>query len=174
MPTPYLPSQDPDPAKRNQRLLQQQKSYQYDRRDEEDPLSVLALLKEVPTIENFSAQYITERLVASSELLPNMLAAKARAFFDPLDELQDYEDLFTVIPLPAIAKVYQTNDSFAEQRLSGPNPLVIRLLDQNDPRAKILEDIPSFKQDFEPKFDVSKELVNNNIYVTDYTGTVPL
>jgi arachidonate 15-lipoxygenase len=171
MPTPYLPSQDPDPAKRNQRLLQQQKSYQYDRRDEDDPLSVLALLKEVPTIENFSSQYITERLVASSELLPNMLAAKARAFFDPLDELQDYEDLFTVIPLPAVAKVYQTNDSFAEQRLSGPNPLVIRLLDHNDPRARILEDIPSFKQDFEPKFDVLKELGNNNIFVTDYTGT---
>jgi len=167
MPQPYLPQNEPNPAKRNEKLSRKLQAYQYDH----DYLSPLVLLKEVPAVENFSAQYIAERVVATSELVPNLLAAKARSFLDPLDNLQDYEDLFTLLPLPEVAKVYQTNNSFAEQRLSGANPLVIRLLDKDDPRSQILEQIPSFKPDFEPLFNVPKELANGNIYITDYTGT---
>jgi arachidonate 15-lipoxygenase len=80
-------------------------------------------MESVPAAENFSLQYITERLAATAELPANMLAVKVKSFLDPLDELQDYEDFFAIIPLPKIAKVYQTNDAFAEQRLSGANPL---------------------------------------------------
>ena len=167
MPQPYLPQYEPNPAKRNEKLSRKLQAYQYDH----DYLSPLVLLKEVPAVENFSAQYIAERVVATSELVPNLLAARARSFLDPLDNLQDYEDLFTLLPLPEVAKVYQTNNSFAEQRLSGANPLVIRLLDKDDPRSQVLEQIPSFKADFEPLFNVPKELANGNIYITDYTGT---
>lgn len=167
MPQPYLPQNEPNPVKRNDNLSSQLQAYQYDY----DYLSPLVLLKEVPTVENFSAQYIAERVVATAELVPNLLAAKAKSFLDPLDDLQDYEDLFTLLPLPKVAKVYQTNNSFAEQRLSGANPLVICLLDKADPRAKALEQIPSFEADFEPLFDVAKELADGNIYITDYTGT---
>ena len=167
MPQPYLPQNDPDLAKRNDDLRDQQQAYQYDH----DYLSPLVLLKEVPSVENFSAQYIAERVVATAELIPNMLAAKARSFLDPLDDLQDYEDLFNLLPLPEVAKVYQTNNSFAEQRLSGANPLVIRLLSATDPRSQVLHDIASFQADFEPMFDLPQELAAGNIYITDYTGT---
>jgi arachidonate 15-lipoxygenase len=81
-------------------LRDQQQAYQYDH----DYLSPLVLLKEVPSVENFSAQYIAERVVTTAELIPNMLAAKARSFLDPLDDLQDYEDLFNLLPLPEVAK----------------------------------------------------------------------
>lgn len=167
MPQPYLPQNEPDPEKRNGNLSSQQKAYRYDY----EYLKPLVLLKGVPAVENFSAQYIAERVAVTAEIVPNLLAAKAKSFLDRLDELQDYEDLFTLLPLPDVAKVYQTNDSFAEQRLSGANPLVIRLLDKDDKRAKVLEQIPSFKADFEPLFDVPKELADGNIYITDYTGT---
>lgn len=167
MPQPYLPQNDPDLAKRNDDLRDQQQAYQYDH----DYLSPLVLLKEVPSVENFSAQYIAERVVATAELIPNMLAAKARSFLDPLDDLQDYEDLFNLLPLPEVAKVYQTNNSFAEQRLSGANPLVIRLLPATDPRSQVLHDIASFQADFEPMFDLPQELAAGNIYIADYTGT---
>ena len=166
MPRPLLPQNDSD-SLRDDRLNRKQQSYEYDHQY----LPPLVLLKEVPLVENFSAQYIAERVLETSELLPNSLAAKAKSFLDPLDELQDYEDFFTVLPLPEVAKVYQTNDSFAEQRLSGANPLVIRLLDKADPRAKVLQSIPSFDANFEPLFKVSQELDAGNIYVTDYTGT---
>jgi len=167
MSNPYLPQAEPNPTKRNSDLSNQLQSYQYDH----DYLSPLVLLKEVPAVENFSAQYIAERVLATAELVPNLLAAKARSFLDHLDDLQDYEDLFTLLPLPEVAKVYQTNNSFAEQRLSGANPFVIRLLDKDDLRSQVLNQIPSFESDFEPLFDVSKELANGNIYITDYTGT---
>ena len=167
MPQPYLPQDEPNPAKRNDNLSSKLQAYQYDY----GYLPPLVLLKEVPAVENFSAQYIAERVVATSELFPNMLTAKAKSFLDPLDNLQDYEDLFTLLPLPEVAKVYQTNNSFAEQRLSGANPFVIRLLKETDPRSQVLKQIPSFEADFEPLFDVPKELAAGNIYIADYTGT---
>lgn len=166
MPKPLLPQNDINSSQRNNSLSHQQKAYQYDH----TALPPVVLLKEVPAAENFSAQYIAERVLATAELLPNSLAANAKSFLDPLDELQDYEDFFVLLPLPKVAKVYQSNESFAEQRLSGANPLVIRLLKADDLRAKILDQIPSFKPDFEPLFNVSKELATGNIYVADYTG----
>lgn len=164
---PCLPNNESDPQKRNDNLSRKQQAYQYDF----DYLPPLVLLKEIPEVENFSTQYIAERVVATAELVPNMLAAKVKSFLDPLDDIQDYEDFFTLLPLPEVAKVYQTNNSFAEQRLSGANPLVIRQLDKDDPRSQVLQKIPSFEADFEPLFDVPKELEAGNIYITDYTGT---
>jgi len=164
---PYLPKDDPDQQKRSDYLNRQQQAYQLDY----DYLSPLVLLKEIPSVEDFSTQYIAERVFATAELFPNTLAAKARSFLDPLDDLQDYEDLFPLLPLPKVAKVYQTNRSFAEQRLSGANPLVLRLLQPADPRGEVLKKIPSYASDFEPLFNVPKELQDGNIYIADYTGT---
>ena len=169
MPQPYLPQNDPNPAQRNDELSRQFQAYQYDC----EYLPPLVLLAEVPAAENFSARYIAERVIATAELVPNMLGAKVKSFLDPLDTLQDYEDFFTLLPLPAVAKVYETNNSFAEQRLSGANPMVIRRLGKDDPRAEVLKQIPSWKKDFEPLFQVPEELAAGNIYVTDYTGTDP-
>lgn len=160
---PSLPQNDPNKKQRSDYLHLQQKAYQFDY----SSLSPLALLKDVPTVENFSSKYLAERILATSELPANMLAADARAFFDPLDELQDYEDFFTLLPLPQVAKNYQTDRSFAEQRLSGANPMVLRLLDPSDPKAETLEKIASLQ----PLFDLRKELQDKNIYIADYTGT---
>jgi arachidonate 15-lipoxygenase len=169
MPKPYLPQNDPNLAQRIDGLNRQLQAYQYDY----EYLPPLALLAEVPATEHFSARYIAERIAATTELVPNMLGASVKSFLDPLDTLQDYEDFFTLLPLPAVAKVYPTNNSFAEQRLSGANPMVICKLGQDDPRAKVLEQIPSWRKDFEPLFNVAEELAKGNIYVTDYTGTDP-
>jgi arachidonate 15-lipoxygenase len=165
MPKPYLPQNDPKKEERTNGLEDYQYDYEY--------LPPLALLKEVPTVENFSARYIAERVIATAELVPNMLAAKVKSFLDPLDALQDYEDFFTVLPLPEVAKVYETNNSFAEQRLSGANPMVICRLKEGDARAEVLKQIPSWSKEFEPLFQVPEELAAGNIYVTDYTGTDP-
>jgi len=157
-----------DIDKRSQSLIEQRKAYEY--KYDSKPF---VLMKNVPSVESFSPQYIAERVLATAKLVPNMLEVKFKSLFDPLDTLQDYEDFFTVLDLPKVAKVYQTDSSFAEQRLSGANPLVIRLLEKSekDLRWKILEQIPSYQPDFEPMFDVKVELEAGNIYITDYTGT---
>lgn len=160
---PSLPQNDPNKEQRQDYLKRQQKAYLFDF----DALSPLALLKDVPAVEQFSTKYIGERILATSELPGNMLAADSRTFLDPLDELQDYEDLFTLLPLPQVAKIYQTDRSFAEQRLSGANPMVLRLLDASDPRAQTLAQISNFH----PLFDLQQELQQKNIYIADYTGS---
>ncbi|MEG4169262.1 MULTISPECIES: lipoxygenase family protein [unclassified Microcoleus] len=160
---PSLPQDDPNQEQRRDSLNRQQQAYQFDF----ESLSPLALLKDVPAVENFSSKYIGERILATSELPGNMLAADSRSFLDPLDDLQDYEDFFTLLPLPPVAKIYQTDRSFAEQRLSGANPMVLRLLDASDPRAQTLAQISSFH----PLFDLGQELQQKNIYIADYTGS---
>ncbi|MDP8934638.1 MAG: lipoxygenase [Cyanobacteriota bacterium] len=160
---PSLPQNDPNQEQRHDCLNRQQKAYQFDY----ETLSPLALLKDVPAVENFSSKYLAERIVATSELPANLLAADCRTFLDPLDDLQDYEDFFTRLPLPTVAKIYQTDRSFAEQRLSGVNPMVLRLLDASDPRAQTLAGLSSLH----PLFDLRQELQEKNIYIADYTGT---
>jgi arachidonate 15-lipoxygenase len=81
---PSLPQNDPNKKQRSDYLNLQQKADQFDY----NSLSPLALLKDVPTVENFSSKYLAERILATSELPANMLAADARTFLDPLDELQ--------------------------------------------------------------------------------------
>ncbi|MGL5065393.1 MAG: lipoxygenase family protein [Microcoleus sp.] len=159
---PSLPQNDPNATQRSDYINRQRKAYEFDY----DYLSPLALSKALPAIENLSVDYIAERLLATAELPVNMLAVKARSFLDPLDDIQDYEDFFPVMPLPAIAKTYQTDRAFAEQRLSGANPMVLRLLDPADPRAEILAQLPSSQM-----FDFRKQLQEKNIYIADYTGT---
>ncbi|MEP6486837.1 lipoxygenase [Microcoleus vaginatus GB2-A3] len=160
---PSLPQDDPNQEQRKDSLNRQQQAYQFDY----ESLSPLALLKDVPAVENFSSKYLAERILATSELPANMLAADSRTFLDPLDEIQDYEDFFTWLPLPGVAKIYQTDRSFAEQRLSGANPMVLRLLDASDPRAETLAQLCCLQ----PLFDLRKELQDKNIYIADYTGT---
>jgi arachidonate 15-lipoxygenase len=165
---PLLPQNEEaaDRKKRTEYLSDQRRAYEY-----KYDSAPFVLMKKVPKTEAFSGQYLSERALATAELIPNTLATNVKSFFDPLDDLQDYEDFFTVLPLPKVAKVYQTDSSFAEQRLSGANPLVIRILEKGDSRIQVLKRIASFQADFEPMFNLEKELEEGRIYVTDYTGT---
>ncbi|MEB3175336.1 MAG: hypothetical protein VKN60_09195 [Cyanobacteriota bacterium] len=56
----------------------------------------------------------------------NTLAVKLRPLWDPLDDLEDYEDFYPTLAAPTVTQGYQTDESFAEQRLSGANPMVIQ------------------------------------------------
>ncbi|MEL6229962.1 MAG: lipoxygenase family protein [Cyanobacteria bacterium J06627_3] len=163
---PYLPQKDNDKAAREAYLKSQQDLYLYDY----EHLPPLVLMDKVPDAEHFSSKYIAERVLATSELLPNTLAMKARAFLDPLDELKDYEDFFPVLPLPEVSKVYQTDDSFGEQRLAGVNPMVLALLKQDDARGKLLKEGLKANDGDPPLLDLDKEIKAGNIYVADYTG----
>lgn len=169
---PSLPQFDTNASLRKDALTRNQQLYQFDY----DYLQPFALLdggkegEKVPHLERFAGDYTTGRLLASTQIQSNLLTAKARSFFDPLDRLEDYDDLYTILPEPQVAKTYQTDRCFAEQRLSGANPMVLRGLHPADDRAKILEKLPSYHPSFEPLFNITNELNNGNIYIADYTG----
>jgi arachidonate 15-lipoxygenase len=129
----------------------------------------------IPTIENFSSTYNAEKLAeAIVPLAPNLLLAKVRGIFDPFDKLDDYaDDIFTTIPVPEVASRYTTDRSFADQRLAGVNPLVIKKVDhQSDLGGKIAAYLEANKEQFKP-IDLIERLDKGHIYITDYTGNDP-
>ncbi|WP_284526097.1 hypothetical protein [Microcystis panniformis] len=118
--TPSLPQNDPDPAKRQELLRRQKQVYIY------DSVNGITLVKDLPTHENFSISYQVMRGKGFSALIANGVATRIENVFDPFDKLEDYEELFPILPQPTSIKTWQSNTSFAYQRLAGANPMVIR------------------------------------------------
>jgi arachidonate 15-lipoxygenase len=119
---PKLPHDDNATAQRARNLAENQATYGISF----DIVEGLPMLASVPSEANFSARYVAGRFVHTADLAANLLAIKARSFFDPMDTLQDYEDFFPVLPKPTTLKNWRTDEGFAEQRLSGANPVSIR------------------------------------------------
>ncbi|BAY78233.1 lipoxygenase-like protein [Nostoc linckia NIES-25] len=159
---PYLPQNDPDPTKRKSFLERKQEEYEFDY----DFLPPMAMLKDVPAVENFSTKYIAERAVETAELPINMLAVKTHTLWDPLDELQDYEDYFPVLPKPTVIKTYQTDDSFCEQRLCGSNPMALRQIKEMPLDFEFT--IQELQRKFGESINLAEKLANGNLYITDY------
>lgn len=82
----------------------------------------LKMIKEVPSNENGTTGYITKRLAAIADLAINFAAAKTHSLLDPLDTIEDYDDLFYVLSKPDVIRTWQKDRVFAEQRLSGVHP----------------------------------------------------
>ncbi|WP_373528916.1 lipoxygenase family protein [Nostoc sp.] len=160
---PSLPQNDSDLTKRQSSLERKQGEYEFDH----DFLPPMAMLKDVPSVENVSTKYIAERTIATAELAINMLAVKTHSLWDPLDELQDYEDYFPVLPKPHVIKTYQTDDSFSEQRLCGVNPLVLCQMKEMPPGFAFT--IQELGDKFGDSINLEEKLANGNLYVADYT-----
>jgi arachidonate 15-lipoxygenase len=180
---PRLPQNDTEnAADRTKYLERNRRLYQFDF----NYISPLPLLDTdphkqgadiIPDRENFSSLYNGEKLAETKlKLAPNLLLAKVRGFFDPFDRLDDYaDDIFTTIPLPEIAKKqeYLTDRSFADQRLAGANPVMIRQVKpESDAGKKIAALLQKHQDQFSP-IDIAERLANGHIYITDYTGTDP-
>lgn len=159
---PFLPQNDPNKAQRQSSLEKGRKEYEF----RYDFLPPLAMLKSVPASENFSTKYIAERTLETAELGVNMMAVKAHAIWDPLNELQDYEDFFPVLPKPNVMKTYETDDSFAEQRLCGVNPVVLRQIKQMP--ANFAFTIEELQAKFGNSINLIERLATGNLYVADY------
>jgi arachidonate 15-lipoxygenase len=74
---------------------------------------------------------------AAAGLVGKVIGAQAEA--GRLQTLDDYNALFHVIGLPPIAKDFHLDETFAELRLSGANPVLIRRIDQLDDRFPVTD-----------------------------------
>ncbi len=160
---PHLPQNDPAPQKRQDRLKHNREGYKFDN----NFLPPMAMLKDLPVVENFSTKYISERLAATAGLPINSLAIKFQSFWDPLDEIQDYKDFFPVLPRPGVIKTYETDDSFAEQRLCGANPMVLRKITQMPPNFAF--SIQQLQDKFGASVNLQDKLAKGNLYLADYS-----
>jgi arachidonate 15-lipoxygenase len=164
---PLLPQHDRHGAVRQSAIARNQALYQYDH----NYLAPFALLdggdrqKKIPKTEQFSLIYKLSRGFTRQWASVNQKVAEFRIQFDPFDQVEDYDDLYNLLPAPyRVIQRYQADDIFAQQRLCGANPMAISRLMPSDDRAKILKELPR---------NIQNDLANGNIYITDYTGLAP-
>ena len=159
---PYLPQKDPDVNFRINWLDKNREEYKFNY----NYLAPLPVIDKVPHKEIFSAEYTAKRLASMATLAPNTLAAKARNFLDPLDELEEYEELLSLLPKPDVIKNYKTDSCFAEQRLSGANPLAIRRIDVLPDNFAVTDS--HFQKVAGTEFTLEKALKEGKLYFLDY------
>jgi arachidonate 15-lipoxygenase len=115
---PTLPQYDPlaTQQERQQQLQQTRQQYQTALR-----LPASVRVATLPAQEVFSAEYNNNRVTLSQRI-----GANQQAFFrnpQAFLKLEDYAAVFRVLPLPDVAKTFRNDSTFAQQRLSGPNPM---------------------------------------------------
>lgn len=146
-----LSHNDPEPDLRAAILKERRSRYQYDY----NAVKPLPLMTEVPKRERFMDSYIAGRVARNGLMLPNAAAWKANMILDHFDHVEEYGNMYPVLETPASVPHWEKCDYFAEQRLSGANPMEIR-------RVTHADEVP---------FDVPKmadRLARGKLFKTDY------
>ncbi|MCB9232708.1 MAG: lipoxygenase [Bacteroidia bacterium] len=92
-----------------------------------DKIPDVPMLANMPSEEKFTSDYLVRRgLSFASKLFSNEQLLKIKRLLDPYSSLDTYGELFQVLPRPTSLEFWRSDEAFAEQRLSGPNPMVIR------------------------------------------------
>lgn len=157
-----LPQNDPDPQGRKDRLGRQRALYVFNY----DYVPPIPMLDTVPHAEYFSPKYTAERLASMAKLAPNMLVSKTKRLFDPLDELDEYDEMFVFLDKPGIARNYQTDESFGEQRLSGANPMSVRRIDKLPEGFPVKDE--HLAQVLGPNHTLAQELQQGRLYFLEF------
>lgn len=118
----FLPQDDPEPARRVSLLEAAREDYVYDH----DTLAPLALVRELPAHEHFDTRYNVLQLDTKSRVAANMAATGVRHALQAFTDLSQYEDFYPLLPRPAALLGTRGDRSFAQQRVAGANPMVLR------------------------------------------------
>ncbi len=118
---PTLPQKDSGATQqeRQMQLQQAREEYQLGLR-----LPNSRRVETLPEQEAFSEGYQNNRASLSEKI-----GANQQAFLEnpkPFQSFDDYAALFPVLPLPDIAQNFRNDDVFAQQRLSGCNPMELK------------------------------------------------
>jgi arachidonate 15-lipoxygenase len=124
------------------------------------------VVKGLPTAEFFSPLYIFRQVAQLSVVAANLAVAKAKTIFDRFDELQDYEDLFPLLPDPSPIGTFQTDEEFGKQRLAGVNPMVLRRIDELPSNFPL--DQASFQAVAGPDKTIGGEAADGRLFLADY------
>jgi arachidonate 15-lipoxygenase len=159
---PNLPQNDSAAEQRKAQLERNRALYEF------DPDSAIPNLKPIPAIASVPG---LPRVPPPEALSSRYSAERTRnysASLDPFDELQDYEDFLPTLGKPEVIETYQTDSSFAEQRLSGVNPMVLRRITEMSPKFPLT--LKTLQTACEPSLNLEKKLKDGHLYVADYTG----
>ncbi len=160
IPASALPQKDSSAERRRTWLEGNRERYQYDH----EVLSPLPMLKNLPAMENLSFRdQLARYLKTRSGMYGNQILSKIKSIFDPFDKVEDFADLLSILPKPAVTHTWKTDEAFAEQRLSGANPMKVRRLEHEDQLPfKSGSKLPSG----EP---ISEAASEGRLYLADYS-----
>ncbi len=128
----------------------------------------------LPAQEAFSEGYNNNRAILSEKIAANQQAFLANP--KPFQSFDDYAALFPVLPLPDIAKTFRNDDIFAQQRLSGCNPMELKnvlaldysLRDKLGITDEIFQAVLSATRHRERINTLESAIREGGLFVTDY------
>ena len=96
------------------------------------------------------------------------LLGKLVGIYGRASDLQGYAAQFRTLPLPWPAGVYLTDEAFAQLRVAGPNPVMLRRATQGDVARFGLDDEALRRLGGDPDARVADALDAGSLYVADY------
>ncbi|KGF72504.1 AraC family transcriptional regulator [Neosynechococcus sphagnicola sy1] len=162
---PSLPQDDtPDQQlQRNQAIAQQREDYQYSQ------TAGILLIKTLPQSEMFSFKYLLERDKGLVSLIVNTLASKIENIFDPFEKLEDYQEMFPLLPKPSVLETFRHDAVFARQRIAGANPMVIERVISKLPDNFPVTDA-MFQKIMSTKKTLAEAIAEGRLFLTNYKG----
>jgi arachidonate 15-lipoxygenase len=113
-------------------------------------------------IESFARTLTLETLLDIGRSL-----GKFATVSGPASSLEDYDQLFQFIPLPAVSQNFQEDAEFAAMRVAGPNPLVIQQVKALDARLPITEE--HYQSVVGKQDSLEKAVSDGRLYLADYS-----
>ncbi len=156
---PLLPQFEPG----TRQFLPDRDQYQYD-------YNLLAPLAAIhPVIPPFPIPIGFPRVPQSATLSPTYAFTRNAlpTALDPFDSLQAFDDFFPTQGKPEVSKIYQSDRSFAEQRLSGVNPMVLKQMTQLGPESSVTS---TDLQTACPTIAIEAAMANGSLYIADYSS----
>lgn len=122
----------------------------------------------IETIINTTRQLLHEHNVSFDALLAQFkeLSDDVDLSYLKSDNLADYQALFQTIPLPDIAQHFLDDDSFAQYRVAGPNPMLIKGVEQLP--EKFAFNNEQYQQVMGDHDNLHRALTEHRIYLLDY------
>ncbi len=147
---------------RRRTLARRQVRYRYDH----DYLAPLPVVRGLPFSEFFSPSYLLRQGQGLTVMAANLFVAKVWSLFDRFDKLQDFEDLFPLLPKPASLGRYRDDAEFGRQRLAGVNPMVVHRIAALPPTFPLSE--TRFQEVVGPGKTIQGEAQAGRLYLADY------
>ena len=113
-------------------------------------------------VKTFAETITAETLTDIVQIIVQLGTVTGRA-----SSLQDYNQLFQFIPLPAISKNFQDDAEFAAMRVAGPNPLMIKRMTAPDPRLPITEE--QYQSVMGTQDSLQAAVADGRLYLADYS-----
>ncbi|HSE38853.1 MAG TPA: lipoxygenase family protein, partial [Blastocatellia bacterium] len=113
-------------------------------------------------IEHFAKTLTLETLQGIGQTL-----GKLPTVSGPASSLEDYNQLFQFIPLPAVSQNFREDAEFAAMRVAGPNPLMIERMKALDTRLPITEE--QYQSVVGKQDSLEKAVADGRLYLADYS-----